>query len=124
MKRLTYAELEAEKERLSKDAGLYFLALTLSFRQKPDAVANARAEGIRFTFKLWGSTRADGGIVTETQALKGQLPLTTAHYLEDLQRSTAYHGIGNESPAVQARRSAMYSLLEARNKLLNTANAA
>ncbi len=88
-KKLTYAELDAERARLAKSEGLLGIALNLTLHGKPDATEQCSHEGDRWRLQLYGARRADGGIVIETFYHPGQSPHSAAHYLEDLTRIPA-----------------------------------
>ncbi len=85
-KKLTYAELDAERARLAKSEGLLGIALNLTLHGKPDATEQCSHEGDRWKLQLYGARRADGGIVVETFYHPGQSPHSAVHYLEDLTR--------------------------------------
>ena len=83
-KKLTYAELDAERARLAKSEGLLGIALNLTLHGKPDATEQVSHEGDRWKFQLYGARRADGGFVVETFYHPGQSPHSAVHYLDDL----------------------------------------
>lgn len=85
-KKLTYAELDAERERLAKSEGLLGIALNLTLHGKPDTTEQCSHEGDRWKLQLYGAHRADGGLVVETFSHPGQSPHSAVHYLEDLTR--------------------------------------
>ncbi len=88
-KKLTYAELDAERARLSKSEGLLGIALNLALHGKPDATEQCSHEGDRWKLQLYGARRADGGFVVETFYHPGQSPHSAVHYLDDLTRIPA-----------------------------------
>ena len=88
-KKLTYAELDAERERLAKSEGILGIALNLTLHGKPDATEQCSHEGDRWKLQLYGARRADGGLVVETFYHPGQSPHSGVHYLEDLTRIPA-----------------------------------
>lgn len=88
-KKLTYAELDAERARLAKSEGLLGIALNLTLHGKPDATEQVSHEGDRWKFQLYGARRADGGFVVETFYHPGQSPHSAVHYLDDLTRIPA-----------------------------------
>lgn len=83
-KKLTYAELDAERARLAKSEGLLGIALNLTLHGKPDATEQCSHEGDRWKLQLYGARRADGGLVVETFYHPGQSPHSAVHYLDDL----------------------------------------
>ena len=85
-KKLTYAELDAERSRLAKSEGLLDIALNLTLHGKPDATEQVSHEGDRWKFQLYGARRADGGFVVETFYHPGQSPHSAVQYLDDLTR--------------------------------------
>jgi len=85
-KKLTYAELDAERARIAKSEGLLGIALNLTLHGKPDATEQCSHEGDRWKLQLYGAHRADGGLVVETFYHPGQSPHSAVHYLEDLTR--------------------------------------
>jgi len=85
-KKLTYAELDAERSRLAKSEGLLSSALNLTLHGKPDATEQCSHEGDRWKLQLYGARRADGGLVVETFYHPGQSPHSAVHYLDDLTR--------------------------------------
>ena len=85
-KKLTYAEFDAERARLTKSEGLLGIALNLTLHGKPDATEQCSHEGDRWKLQLYGAHRADGGLVVETFYHPGQSPHSAVHYLEDLTR--------------------------------------
>ncbi len=88
-KKLTYAELDAERSRLAKSEGLLSIALNLTLHGKPDATEQVSHEGDRWKLQLYGARRADGGLVVETFYHPGQSPHSAVHYLDDLTRIPA-----------------------------------
>lgn len=88
-KKLTYAELDAERSRLGKSEGLLGIALNLTLHGKPDATEQCSHEGDRWKLQLYGARRAEGGLVVETFYHPGQSPHSAVHYLEDLTRIPA-----------------------------------
>ena len=88
-RKLTYAELDAERARLAKSEGLLGIALNLMLHGKPDVTEQCSHEGDRWKLQLYGSRRADGGLVVETFYHPGQSPHSAVHYLEDLTRIPA-----------------------------------
>lgn len=88
MKRLTYAQLENEYQRLQRAESVLSLALHLALHTRPDATERVRiSKGEYYVLKLYGGRRADGGTVVMSFHCKGQNPQSSAHLLEDLQRS-------------------------------------
>ncbi len=83
-KKLTYAELDAERSRLAKSEGLLGIALNLTLHGNPDATEQCSHEGDRWKLQLYGAHRADGGLVVETFYHPGQSPHSAVHYLDDL----------------------------------------
>ena len=88
-KKLTYAELDAERSRLAKSEGLLSIALNLTLHGKPDATEYVSNEGDRWKLQLYGARRTDGGFVVETFYHPGQSPHSAVHYLDDLTRIPA-----------------------------------
>ena len=88
-KKLTYAELDAERSRLAKSEGLLSIALNLTLHGKPDATEQVSHEGDQWKLQLYGARRADGGLVVETFYHPGQSPHSAVHYLDDLTRIPA-----------------------------------
>ena len=88
-KKLTYAELDAERSRLAKSVGLLGIALNLTLHGKPDATEQVSHEGDRWKLQLYGARRADGGLVVETFYHPGQSRHSAVHYLDDLTRIPA-----------------------------------
>ena len=88
-KKLTYAELDAERARLAKSEGLLGIALNLTLHSKPDATEQVSHEGDRWKLQLYGARRADGGFVVETFYHPGQFQHSAVHYLDDLTRIPA-----------------------------------
>lgn len=87
MKKPTYDELHAERDRLARSEGLLSLALNLVLQGKrAEATEQASHEGGRWRLQLFGAARADGGIVIETYFHPGQAPHSAAYYLDDLAR--------------------------------------
>lgn len=83
----TKQELVDENRRIKQEASILFLALgCLAGGDVPDAEEWADEPGgeFRYQFRLYGATRADGGIVVVTYHHPQQRPGTTAHYLEDM----------------------------------------
>lgn len=87
MKKPTYDELHAERDRLAQSEGLLSLALNLLLQgRKAEATEQASHDGGRWRLQLFGAARADGGIVIETYFHPGQAPHSAAYYLDDLAR--------------------------------------
>ena len=107
-KKLTYAELDAERSRLAKSEGLLNIALNLTLHGKPDATEQVSHEGDRWKLQLYGARRADGGFVVETFYHPGQSPHSAVHYLDDLTRIPARLSDGGMkyTEALSRRRSA------------------
>ena len=83
MPRITQADHKAAIADLQKQNALLQVALNLAVTGKPDAREIVRCgEGARYVYRLYGSTRACGGIVLETYERPGQQPSTTARYLD------------------------------------------
>ncbi len=85
MKRKSYAELQSEAARLSRENALQCVAITLLANQHPDAIERLKEkDGSRHTLKLYGAERACGGIVIHTFYHSGQDPSSSAHYLDEM----------------------------------------
>lgn len=116
MRRMKYTELQAEYERVNRLNGLLCIALTLSMAGKPDVTETARHDGQTWTYRLYGATRADGGIVLETYATRGQRPHTVCHYLDALASARVVYG--DLSTEAYRIRTAVTALVAARDRAL------
>ncbi len=114
MKRPTYAELTAERDRLSRDTSLLSIALNCVMREKPLATEIVRFGRQKYTLRLYGADRGEGGIVTWTHSIRGQKIYTLARYLEDCDREFQ-HACTEEGLALRA---AINRLFVARNNAL------
>jgi hypothetical protein len=83
MKRETLKEAQARADHAQSEAWVYTLALQLA---TTGAQVYAREswtfDGWRYTAKLLGATRADGGIVVISSDTRGQPPHVAAYYLD------------------------------------------
>lgn len=90
MRRRTYAELESALRTAEHDASLLGKALNHVINSKPDAVERVKDGDCKYTLALYGSTRADGGIVLCTYRAPKQTPYTVAHYLDTMHSDYAH----------------------------------
>lgn len=85
MKRISYADLSAELQRVQRSESMLSVVLNLVLNGKPDATERVTVQsGESYTLKLYGAKRADGGTVLVTFKCKGQSPHTAAYLLDDM----------------------------------------
>ena len=108
-KKLTYAELDAERARLAKSEGLLVIALNLTLHGKPDATVQVSHEGDRWKLQLYGARRADGGFVVETFYHPG--PGRPAPTLILALSNLWWAPPGNAAPAIQSASTAAWARL-------------
>jgi len=90
MRRRNYSELETALRTAENDASLLGKALNHVVNSKPDAVERVKDGDCKYTLSLYGSTRADGGIVLCTFHAPKQPPDTQAHYLDTMHSNYAH----------------------------------
>jgi hypothetical protein len=112
MKKPTYDELHAERDRLARSEGLLSVALNVLIRGKAEATEQVSHDGGRTKLQLFGASRADGGIVIETYYHPGQASHSAAYYLDDLARVPGHLSEGGLKYA-----SAVERLTLARNRI-------
>lgn len=112
MKKPTYEEVLAERDRLTKSEGVLSIAINLLVQGKADATEQVSHDDGRWRLSLFGAARADGGIVIETYYHPGQAPHSAAYYLDDLARVPGHLSEGGLKYA-----SAVERLTMARNRI-------
>ena len=112
MKKPTYEELLAERDRLTKSEGVLSIAVNLLVQGKAEATEQVSHDCGRWRLSLFGAARADGGIVIETYYHPGQAPHSAAYYLDDLARVPGHLSEGGLKYA-----SAVERLTMARNRI-------
>lgn len=84
MSRVTKQELAAEADRLRRSEGILQTALQLVVCDDPEATERVKIDGGVITLRLFGSRRADGGLVVETFSAPGQRPQVSAKLLDSM----------------------------------------
>ena len=117
MRKLAYADLLADRDRLAREACLYQKALHVERSESASARETFTINNQRFTLRLFRCTAPHGGIVIEYSSILGQTPSTHAYYLDDLilDYQNAKHGSLMLAYAI-----AVEHLSTARNRMLDT----
>lgn len=116
-KQMSKADALKELDFYQRRNSLLDAALQLSMTEEAAATETARSGSRRYTFRLYGATRACGGIVVQTFHCKGQTASVSAYYLDDLDRS--YRSIMDPSAEAAALREAVGRLRAQRDRLVD-----
>ena len=118
----TAAELREENTRQRDEISTLAMALTLAVGTDPDAAeafsVGEAGERERYTLKLYGATRADGGTVVQVRTWRGcKLPEVNAYRLDDLREHATRNAALLCSDFNVSRRDALDRLVIVRNDL-------
>lgn len=119
----TAVELREENARQRDEISTLAMALAFVVGRDPDGAVSfsvgEAGERERYTLKLYGATRADGGTVVQVRTYRGAtLPGVNAYRLEALWVSARYAAINHCSDFNAAHREALDKLYLLRNDLV------